>query len=88
MTYQILILRKAQKELGSLENKIFRRINDAIRNLSKNPRPEGSIKLTNRDSWRIRVGSYRVVYRVDDDQQTILVLTIGHRKDVYRSDLN
>lgn len=49
------------------------------------PRPSGCKKLKGREGWRIRVGDYPVVYDIDDDAQTALILNIGHRRDVYRS---
>lgn len=57
---------------------------DAIRNLAEEPRPAGSKKLTGRAGWRIRVGSFRVVYEIDDPNRVVTVLHIGHRRDVYR----
>jgi mRNA interferase RelE/StbE len=44
----------------------------------------GSIKLTNEDAYRIRVGDYRVIYNIHDDQLVVLVIDVGHRRDVYR----
>ncbi len=85
MTYAILILRRAQKELADLPHDSYTRVQDAIRELAQQPRPPGSRKLVGRAGWRIRVGSYRVVYEIDDSRQRIIILHIGHRKDVYRS---
>jgi mRNA interferase RelE/StbE len=84
MAYNIQISRQAQKELSEIHGKIYERIRDTIRSLSKNPRPSGCLKLTEREGWRIRVGHYRVVYDIDDDNKIVTILNIGHRKDVYR----
>lgn len=83
MPYAVLILRRAQKELAVLEPVAFRRVCDAIRALAAEPRPQGCSKLIGRDGWRIRIGDYRVIYDIDDHNKTILILHIGHRRDIY-----
>ncbi len=52
--------------------------------LADNPRPPGSLKLAGRDFWRIRVGDYRVIYAIDDNEEVVRVVRTGHRRDVYR----
>jgi mRNA interferase RelE/StbE len=52
--------------------------------LADNPRPPKSKKLTARDSWRIRIGNYRVIYLIEDDNLIVIVIEIGHRKEVYK----
>jgi len=84
MTYAIAILRRAQKELADLPQEAYDRVRDAIRGLVAEPRPSGSKKLAGRNGWRIRVGSYRVIYEIDDSNHSIIILHIGHRRDVYR----
>lgn len=84
MSYALFILPRAQKELGKLPHDAFARSRDAIRALAQEPRPRGCSKLTGRDGWRIRVGDYRVIYEIDDAHQTVTILHIGHRRDVYR----
>ena len=84
MSYTILILRRAQKELAQLPSEVYERVRDAIRTLGQDPRSPGCLKLTGRDGWRIRVGNYRIIYEVDDRQQNVTILHIGHRRDVYR----
>ena len=56
----------------------------AIDELAENPRPRNSRKLRGKEGWRIRVGDYRVIYEIDDEAQEVLVLDVGHRRDVYR----
>jgi mRNA interferase RelE/StbE len=84
MTYSVSILRSAQKSLGSLSPAIQDRLITAIRRLSSNPRPPGVTKLSGRDAWRIRVADYRVIYEIVDSQLTVLVVDVGHRREIYR----
>ncbi len=83
MTYAVTILRRAQRELGRLPSPTFERVCDAMRALSTEPRPSGCRKLVGRDGWRIRVGDYRVIYEIDDAAHSILILHVGHRRDIY-----
>jgi mRNA interferase RelE/StbE len=80
----VLILRRAQKELAQLSPEPYARIRDAIRALGHDPRPQGCLKLTAREGWRVRVGNYRVVYEIVDQQRTVTVLHVAHRREVYR----
>ena len=84
MTYSVEILRRAQRELASTPPTTLLHVRDAIRALGDEPRPPGCRKLAGREGWRIRVGDYRVIYEIDDDQRTVAILHIGHRRDVYR----
>lgn len=84
MSYSLFVLRRTQKELAGLPSEVFERLRDAIRALAQSPRPPGCQKLTGREGWRIRVGDYRVIYEIDDRQQRVTVLHVGHRRDVYR----
>lgn len=83
MTYRLSVLRRAVKELEQLPHEHYQRVRDAIRPLASNPRPVGCLKLTGREGWRIRVGVYRVIYDIDDKQQLVTVLNVGHRRDIY-----
>ena len=74
----------AQKELDSLENAVFARVDRKILSLADNPRPPGCKKLRGyKDQWRIRVGDYRIVYYVDDAKELGTIVRVAHRKDVY-----
>lgn len=84
MSYAVEILRSAQKELARIEIRERTLIVEAIRGLSGNPHPQGSKKLTGRPAWRIRVGDYRVIYERHEDRLVILVVAIGHRREIYR----
>ena len=84
MSYDILILKRAQKALAKLPQQDYRRVIDAINNLASNPRPSGCKKLKDRPSWRIRVGVYRIIYEISDKKLTITVVNVGHRREIYR----
>jgi len=84
MSYEISLLRRAQKELADLPEDAYVRVRGALQALADEPRPSGCKKLKGREGWHIRVGDYRVIYDIDDGAQTILIVHIGHRRDVYR----
>lgn len=84
MSYSIEILRVAQKQLSKIDKSHQPRIIDAIRALAFDPRPAGCKKLSGRPAFRIRIGSYRVIYEIHDGRLLVIVITIGNRKDVYR----
>ena len=83
--YQLTIARRAEKALKKLQEPISSRIENAINGLQKEPRPTGCEKMKGEDElWRIRVGNYRVVYKIDDIVRIVSITKIGHRKDIYR----
>ncbi len=84
MRYQVSILRRAQKSLADLPGKDYQRVRDSIRNLGEEPRPSGCSKLSGRSGWRIRIGNYRVIYEIDDQERVVTVLDVGYRRDIYR----
>ncbi|MEA1950232.1 MAG: type II toxin-antitoxin system RelE/ParE family toxin [Planctomycetota bacterium] len=83
MRFEIEILRSAQRSLSRIQPQDQKRITEAIRALADEPRPQGCIKLSGRDAWRIRIGNYRVIYEIQDDKLVILIVAIGHRREVY-----
>ena len=84
MTYCIEILRSAQKQLSKINRQDQDRIISSIESLANNPRPDGCKKLSGRPAWRIRIGSYRVIYEIQDEKLIVLVVRIGHRREIYR----
>jgi mRNA interferase RelE/StbE len=84
MKYEVEISPSARKSLAKIPKKDRLRIQGVIELLQSNPYPPSSIKLTERSEYRVRVGNYRVIYDIVKEHLVILVLTIGHRKDVYR----
>ena len=83
--YRILIKPSAVKELEAIPVKKERQqVAARIGDLAADPRPRGCEKLTAQERYRVRQGQYRIVYAVDDREQAVTVVKIGHRKDVYR----
>ncbi|MCI4625919.1 MAG: type II toxin-antitoxin system RelE/ParE family toxin [Candidatus Magnetoovum sp. WYHC-5] len=76
--------RRAQKALSNLNGETLKNVKRAIQSLKEKPRQDGSKKLIAREGWRICSGNYRIIYKIDDDKKEVTVLTIGHRRDVYR----
>jgi mRNA interferase RelE/StbE len=85
MEYRVLILPRAQRQIASLPLQTRRRISDAIDSLEKNSRPSGVKKLKGAEElYRLRVGDYRVIYAIQDEELLVIVVSAGHRRDVYR----
>jgi mRNA interferase RelE/StbE len=81
--YRIELRPAALRALRKLDPQVGRRIRGAIALLAEDPRPPNAKKLRGRDAFRVRVGDYRVIYTVDDGILLIVVVTLGHRRDVY-----
>jgi mRNA interferase RelE/StbE len=85
MPYTIEFASSALRDFKALERAVQRRVTSRIDALAANPFPLGAKKLQGEpDVFRIRAGDYRIVYRIDGKRVTVLILKIGHRRDVYR----
>ena len=85
MPYQVLLTPAAHRSLRSFPKDIRKRLDREILALGENPRPHGCEKLRGEDAlYRIRVGPFRVIYEIQDEQLIVLVVRIGDRKEVYR----
>ncbi len=83
--YQVLLSKAARKQLNTLPVFIHNKIIEDIAALANTPRPPGCKKLKGqKNAWRIRIGDYRIIYEIEDKQLRILVIAIGHRKDIYK----
>ncbi len=82
--YRIEIDKAAEKAIKSLDKPIRLRIEAAIDDLCSEPRPSGCTKLTGHDGWRIRVGTYRILYEIMDQVLVVHVVKVDHRRDIYR----
>jgi len=81
--YEVRFAASAAKEFRSLPPELKGRVKEAVDRLKENPRPAGVKKLKGVDLYRIRVGSYRVVYEIDDKKVMILVTRVRHRREAY-----
>lgn len=82
--FSVRIKRSAEKEMDSLPKSAFDRIAESICMLETDPRPHGSRKLRGLEQYRLRVGTYRILYTVDDRHHIVEIIAVGHRRDVYR----
>lgn len=84
VTYQIVLAPSAARQLRKFDPDIRRRIQAVLELLAENPRPPAATQLVGgAGDWRVRTGDYRVIYEIDDGRLLILVLRMGHRRDVY-----
>lgn len=84
MSYVISFRSTAEKQLEELPKIYYQRVRNKIINLTNNPYPPGCEKLKGGDKeYRIRVGDYRVIYRVEHTQLVIIIIKVGHRREVY-----
>ncbi len=82
--YKVELRRRVRQSLDKLPEKDHRVVITALESLEQEPRPRGVEKIRGTELWRIRKGDYRVIYYINDQEQTIAVVRIGHRRDVYR----
>jgi len=82
--YEILFKKSVQKDFNAVPKKDLKKILGRIELLAEDPRPLGCEKLTGQQRYRLRQGRYRIVYSIQDDELTIWVVKVGHRKVVYR----
>lgn len=85
MAYTVELSNRAKRDLAALSADLQTRIVKALRKLEENPRPSGIEKLKGEDNaYRLRVGDYRILYEVHDKVLLVLVVKVGHRREVYR----
>ena len=82
--YKIFFKQSVEKDFRDIPKKILRKILERIEELQDNPRPVGSEKLTGQEKYRIRQGTYRIVYSIEDNELTVWIVKVAHRKEVYR----
>ena len=82
--YKLFFKKSVQKDFDAIPKKDLIRILSRIKALAENPRPKGCEKLTGQERYRLRQGQYRIVYSIQDDELTVWVVKVGHRKDIYR----
>jgi mRNA interferase RelE/StbE len=85
MSYHVVIANSAKRDLRRLSPDLQRRIAVRLDDLKSTSRPTNVSKLHDRENqWRIRVGDYRIIYEIDEDQRLIVILRIKHRREAYR----
>ncbi len=82
--YRILLRKSVQKDLDPMPERDLQRILDRIAALADTPRPPGCERLAGQEHYRVRQGQSRIVYSIQDEELTVWVVKVGHRKDVYR----
>ena len=83
-SYRLLIKPSAGKEIEAFPKQDRRRIVAKITSLARDPRPPGSEKLSGHEQYRLRQGNYRILYEIQDVYLVVVVIKVGHRREVYR----
>lgn len=85
MSWKVLFSDPARRQLSKLPREAFDRVIAVAETLAENPRPRNCKKMRGADTlYRLRVGVYRLVYEVQDGQLVVVVVAVGHRREVYR----
>ena len=85
MRYTVIIKKTAQKQILNLPKTYYEKAKKAILALESNPRPNGCIKLSGPDNiYRVRFGTYRIIYSIEDAQLVVYIVDVEHRKDAYK----
>jgi len=86
VTYRLEVSRQVSKTISALDKSMRRRVLAAIENLADDPRPPGVKKLqgNHANTWRIRIGDWRVIYEIYDDILVVIVVDVDHRGSMYR----
>ena len=86
MNYQVIVVPRAEKDLRKMPTDVIVRVKESVLALRQEPRPAGSRKLVNvsPETWRVRIGDWRVLYRIDDQAHMVTVTNVIHRREAYR----
>lgn len=84
-SYELVFRKSVARDLRPFPKHDVVRIMRRIRSLADDPRPAGCEKLSDQERYRIRQGSYRIIYEIEDTRLTVLVVKVGHRREVYRN---
>ena len=82
--YRVVFRKSVARDLRQIPNRDLRRILATIDSLSEDPRPASVEKLSELERYRVRQGDYRIIYQIKDEDVIVIVVKVGHRKDVYR----
>ena len=83
-SYELVFRKSVAKDLRRFPKQDVKRIMQSVRSLTDDPRPAGCEKLSGLERYRIRQGVYRIVYEIEDARLVVLIVKVGHRRDVYR----
>ncbi len=81
--YSVFFRKSVARDLARIPKKDVKRIIARIKALAEEPRPHGCEKLSAQERYRVRQGTYRIVYSIQDEERTVRVVKVGHRRDVY-----
>ena len=81
--YKLFFKKSVQKDFDAIPKRDLKRILKRISALAEDPRPSGCEKLTGQERYRLRQGRYRIVYSIQDDELTVWVVKVGHRRNIY-----
>jgi len=84
--YEVSLKKSVAKDLRAIPKRDVGRILERIRSLAEEPRPAGCEKLSSQERYRIRQGVYRIIYEIEDNRLVVLVVKVGHRREVYQKD--
>jgi mRNA interferase RelE/StbE len=82
--YKLVFRESVSKDLRTIPNRDVNRILKRVDELAGNPRPPGIEKLSGDNRYRVRQGIYRIIYEIEDEALSIIVVKVGHRRDVYK----
>ena len=82
--YKIYFKKSVWKDFQTIPKKDLNKILRVIESLSKDPRPSSCRKLSGQEKYRLRQGRYRIIYSIQDDDVSVWIVKVGHRKDIYR----
>jgi mRNA interferase RelE/StbE len=86
MTYRITLTPAAARQMRTFDPQVRRQMQAALELLSSDPRPPAATQLVSgAGEWRVRTGDYRIVYEIEDEELLVLVLRVGHRREIYRA---
>jgi len=83
-SYKLVFKKSVAKDLRTIPNPDLKRILARMRTLAEDPRPPGTEKLSGEDKYRLRQGNYRILYTVNDADICVVIVKVGHRREVYR----
>jgi mRNA interferase RelE/StbE len=85
MTYEVTLAPAAARQLRKFDPHMRRRIQAAIELLAEDPRPPAAKRLVGgAGEWRVRTGDYRIIYEIEENRLVVLVLNVGHRREIYQ----